>query len=158
MIVLAHKTPTTNLLELILTQHIYNHWSSQTSQRDNQPKKTAGIPRRQHWFPREMASEETARKYSIPMTRYYPDDSDWSKRISLAARPIRSTAKMSLFLIWISKEDVKLERTTFCLVNIIDKLWYSSILPGNFNFNLFVCLFVFFIILTKLNFYTQKTR
>ena len=94
-------------------------------------------------FPTKMASEETARKYSIPMTRHYPDDSDWSKRISLAARPIRSTAKISLFLIWVSK-DVKLERTTFCLVNIIHKLRYSSILPGNLNFNLFVY-FIFFL-------------
>ena len=36
---------------------------------------------------------------------------------------------------------MKLEPTTFCLVNTIDKLRYSSILPGNLNFNLFACFF-----------------
>ena len=57
-----------------------------------QLEKTAEISRRQDWFPAKWRLRNE-RRNSILMTRHYPDlggVSDWLKRISRAARQIRS--------------------------------------------------------------------
>ena len=63
-----------------------------------QPEKIVDISRRQHWFPRELASENRPQNY-ILMTRHYPDlgnASDRLKQISHGERPIRSTTPQQL--------------------------------------------------------------
>ena len=61
-----------------------------------QLEKTAEISRRQDWFPAK-GRLRNERRNSILMTRHYTDlggVSDWLKRISCAARQIRSTSQI----------------------------------------------------------------
>ena len=61
-----------------------------------QLEKTAEISRRQDWFPAKWRLRNE-RRNSILMTRHYTDlggVSDWLKRISCAARQIRSTSQI----------------------------------------------------------------
>ena len=54
------------------------------------PEKTADIPRYQHWFQREITSEEQAQKFHT-INPDLDSASDWWKQLSHAAQPIRST-------------------------------------------------------------------